>query len=136
MGHLIRRPKNEGKIAGMIIFHRQPTEILVLKKFNGKWDLPKGHLDPGETFYEAAVRETWEETGLRPEDLEIHPFTYVTLPSKKLVRFYLAFTKKKEITLTEHKKAYWFSVKKTVDVFDNNPEFQKIIKAMYMLSRG
>jgi len=30
-----------------------------------RWDLPKGKLDPGETFEEAAVREVIEETGLK-----------------------------------------------------------------------
>lgn len=29
------------------------------------WSLPKGKLDPGETFEEAALREVAEETGLR-----------------------------------------------------------------------
>jgi len=31
----------------------------------GKWDLPKGKLDPGETLEQCAVREVGEETGLR-----------------------------------------------------------------------
>jgi 8-oxo-dGTP pyrophosphatase MutT (NUDIX family) len=30
----------------------------------GKWDLPKGKLDPGETLEQCAVREVREETGL------------------------------------------------------------------------
>ena len=29
------------------------------------WTLPKGKLDPGESFEEAALREVEEETGLR-----------------------------------------------------------------------
>lgn len=31
------------------------------------WSLPKGKLDPGETFEEAALREVEEEAGLRCE---------------------------------------------------------------------
>ena len=29
------------------------------------WTLPKGKLDAGESFEDAALREVWEETGLR-----------------------------------------------------------------------
>ncbi|MEO7312299.1 MAG: NUDIX domain-containing protein [Chitinophagaceae bacterium] len=32
---------------------------------NGRWDLPKGKLDPGETIAECALREVTEETGLK-----------------------------------------------------------------------
>ena len=31
------------------------------------WSLPKGHIEPGETAEEAAVREVAEETGIRGE---------------------------------------------------------------------
>ena len=33
----------------------------------GKWNLPAGRVDEGETFHEAAVREVFEETGFRVE---------------------------------------------------------------------
>jgi 8-oxo-dGTP pyrophosphatase MutT (NUDIX family) len=41
-------------------------EILLISTRKGRrWQLPKGHLEPGETPEQAAVRETREETGVR-----------------------------------------------------------------------
>ena len=42
------------------------TELCVVHRPRyGDWTLPKGKLDAGESFEEAALREVWEETGLR-----------------------------------------------------------------------
>jgi 8-oxo-dGTP diphosphatase len=42
------------------------TEVcLVHRPRYGDWSFPKGKLDPGESFEEAALREVEEETGLR-----------------------------------------------------------------------
>lgn len=35
------------------------------------WDIPGGHIEPGETPAQAAVRETLEETGVLVEPLEL-----------------------------------------------------------------
>ena len=40
---------------------------LLIKDPYGKWSLPKGHMEGGETLREAAEREVEEETGIRPE---------------------------------------------------------------------
>jgi ADP-ribose pyrophosphatase YjhB (NUDIX family) len=44
-------------------------KILLIRRL-GKWDLPKGKLDEGETTEAAALREVEEETGVRPLTLE------------------------------------------------------------------
>ncbi len=38
--------------------------LLVKGRNSGKWSFPKGHARQGETEFEAAKRETYEETGL------------------------------------------------------------------------
>ncbi|MES1220077.1 MAG: NUDIX hydrolase, partial [Bacteroidota bacterium] len=44
-------------------------EILMIFR-RGKWDLPKGKLDKGETLEQCAVREVQEETGLKDIKLQ------------------------------------------------------------------
>jgi 8-oxo-dGTP pyrophosphatase MutT (NUDIX family) len=55
------------------------------------WSLPKGKLESGESFEEAALREVAEETGLRCElGRELEPASYADRKGRdKLVRYFL-----------------------------------------------
>jgi 8-oxo-dGTP diphosphatase len=54
------------------------------------WTLPKGKLDNGESFEEAALREVWEETGLRTRLVrELPPVNYEVRGRPKVVRYWL-----------------------------------------------
>jgi ADP-ribose pyrophosphatase YjhB (NUDIX family) len=47
------------------IFDSTMSKILLIRRVdNGKWALPGGHFEPGESVAEACEREVWEETGL------------------------------------------------------------------------
>lgn len=46
------------------LIENEKHEILLIHR-RGKWDLPKGKLDPGETIEQCALREVEEETGLK-----------------------------------------------------------------------
>lgn len=50
-------------IAGGGLVMNDAGELLMIFR-RGKWDLPKGKLDKGETILECAIREVKEETGL------------------------------------------------------------------------
>jgi 8-oxo-dGTP diphosphatase len=55
------------------------------------WSLPKGKLEPGEGWLEAALREVEEETGYRCEaSTELPPVSYLDRKARrKLVRYWL-----------------------------------------------
>jgi 8-oxo-dGTP pyrophosphatase MutT (NUDIX family) len=49
--------------AGGLVQNEKKQLLLIFRR--GKWDLPKGKLDKGETLGDCAVREVEEETGLK-----------------------------------------------------------------------
>ena len=58
------------KAAGGVVREENRGTLFIMK--NGKWDLPKGKIDDGESPETAAIREINEECGLA--DLEIESF--------------------------------------------------------------
>jgi 8-oxo-dGTP pyrophosphatase MutT (NUDIX family) len=53
---------------GGLVENGKSEYLFMLRR--GKWDLPKGKLDAGETLEQCALREVREETGLREVRLE------------------------------------------------------------------
>src|SRR5690348_7595761 len=60
--------------AGGLVTNKK-NELLVMFR-RGRWDLPKGKLDEGETIENCAVREVQEETGIK--NLELRNLVGVT----------------------------------------------------------
>ena len=58
----------EGKLspgASALIFDQSTGNVLLTRRQdNGRWCLPGGGMDPGESAAEACIREVFEETGL------------------------------------------------------------------------
>ncbi len=61
---IVREPTSGG-----IVFRLTPDQtdiqILLIQDSKGRWTIPKGHIEPGETAKMTARREIEEETGLR-----------------------------------------------------------------------
>lgn len=73
---------NHVYVVGVAIFRHASTvspsstwELLVVRRAEDEvaspnmWELPGGHVEQGETIYEAVCRETFEETGLVVQDV-------------------------------------------------------------------
>ena len=54
----------ETKCAGGIIYNDK-NEVVIVNQNHDSWSLPKGHIDSGESSLEAALREIYEETGIK-----------------------------------------------------------------------
>lgn len=69
-----------------VIFESGGGRILLTRRAdNGRWCLPSGAMDPGESASEACEREVWEETGLHVQVVRLvgvysSPHRIVTYP--------------------------------------------------------
>ncbi len=130
--------------AGIIIYKRLKdrdekieTKYLLLYQGRGYWNFPKGKLESNERSFEAAIRETGEETGILPMNLRMdrnfkEPDRYVFQHEGnkvyKLVLFYLAETNKPEIKLSKEHEGYgWFLFKDAIKLL-RHPNSQFILR--------
>jgi 8-oxo-dGTP diphosphatase len=82
------------KASGGVVYRRADDGIeivLVHRPRYDDWSLPKGKLDPGESWEDAAIREVEEETGLRCAlGPELSPVAYRDNKDRaKVVRYWL-----------------------------------------------
>lgn len=70
------------RAAGCVVHDDAGNMLLIWR--NGRWDLPKGKVESGETLLQAALREAEEETGITPL-----PTTHYPLPTKTYHTFNL-----------------------------------------------
>jgi 8-oxo-dGTP diphosphatase len=80
---------SEIEAAGGVVLQNGRVALVHRPKYDD-WTLPKGKLDPGETFEQAALREVGEETGLRCRlERELPAVEYAVRDRPKLVRYWL-----------------------------------------------
>lgn len=109
------------KSCGVLIVRGDPIREFLLMRHADRWDLPKGHVDPGETELQCALRELREETGIAASDIQFiegFRFTSVypvrargsgTACDKTLVLFLARLVRDAPIAVTEHQGYEWFA---------------------------
>lgn len=125
---------------GVVIFG---NTILLLKKFNGDWVLPKGRIEKNETVKDAALREVLEESGVKAEILKYigkANYKYKNLQENemvhKTVHWYLM--KASSMDCTPQKKegfidALFVHIDKATDLVRYEDERNMIIKGLKMI---
>jgi 8-oxo-dGTP pyrophosphatase MutT (NUDIX family) len=67
------------KSCGVLVVRGDPVESYLLMVHPTRYDLPKGHIDAGESEQECALRELEEETGIGAHDIALDPdFRFTT----------------------------------------------------------
>jgi 8-oxo-dGTP pyrophosphatase MutT (NUDIX family) len=101
--------------AGFILMRKTPAgPVYLLLDYGKHWDYPKGHLEEGETAWQAAVRELREETGIRQVDRvtrfqrDMHYFFVSSKkgPITKTVTYFLGETRTLEVVVSDEHSGY------------------------------
>jgi ADP-ribose pyrophosphatase YjhB (NUDIX family) len=80
--------------SGGLALNKEKEILMIFRR--GKWDLPKGKLEPGETLAQCAIREVEEETGLKNINLK-----------KELITTYHTYHENGKFIL---KESYWYQM--------------------------
>ncbi|WP_319204871.1 NUDIX domain-containing protein [uncultured Ilyobacter sp.] len=96
----------EKSCGGIIVFSEEDKDkFLVIKQLSGYYGFPKGHIEDNETEEETALREVYEEVGIKAEIIEGFRETLDYRVNKNIMKeavFFLMKSDKKNVTLDKN----------------------------------
>jgi 8-oxo-dGTP pyrophosphatase MutT (NUDIX family) len=118
-----RTPPERQHSAGGLVVH-QDRVLLIATAGGRRWQIPKGHVEPGERLEQAAVREVREETGVTSRIVAVLPavdYTFVGKDGRRVrkhVDYYLldyVSGDAADFDREEADAAAWFSWDEAID---------------------
>lgn len=105
------------EITNMVMIQDKTTGKVVVQDRLKSWcgiAFPGGHAEPGESIYDSAIREVWEETGLTVRNLTPCGFMY-WFNNKTQDKYFTYFYKTTDFTgtlidATEEGAVFWTSL--------------------------
>lgn len=130
------------KSCGVIVFTRKNGEIkyVVIESINGFFGFPKGHIENGETEKQTALREVFEEVGLKPNLIEgFRETVEYYIPSidvQKQVVYFLGEFENQEIVFQKEElsSAQLLSFDEANDKFTHENNKELLLKAHLFLT--
>lgn len=101
-------------LTNMVMVYDDSGRVLVQRRNDPGWPgcvFPGGHVEPGESFVDAAVREVREETGLTVENLQlcgVKQWTQKGGEYRYIVFLYKTNCFSGEVTSSDEGEAFWW----------------------------
>ena len=125
--------------AGVVVYSEcnGVRRFLILKRNDGKFDFPKGHIEKGEKAQDAAVRETYEEAHLKVEidryfrrDIRYWFYEGGEKISKKLSMFLAEVNSEEGVKISyEHSGFEWLTAEDAVEKLNSKDRGEIIVSA-------
>lgn len=120
------------KSCGCIVMNEK-NEILLVHHNAGHWDLPKGHVEEGETEEQTAKREVKEETNIDVTINSNYRYTTNYSPKEDVMKEVVFFLAKNvsdngEAQLKEVSEVKWFSFDEAIETITYNNSKEILLK--------
>ncbi|MDO8670053.1 MAG: NUDIX hydrolase [Dehalococcoidia bacterium] len=130
--------------AGGVVYSTSGSEtsVLLILDIFGSWSLPKGHVEPGETLEETAIREIEEEVGIKGDIEEAlgevcYQFTRDLGTIQKTVHYFLIKAAATELRMAEDEvlDAKWVPLGRVLEASDYRDNRDVLEKAVALLKK-